>query len=248
MANNASGEPNEIELPQLQSQPSKIDELEIISDGHDEKIGGRKRSKNQKFKRMLKRERQRRREALFHYKDTIALVATLIATFTYSTGVNPLDGPLIGTSVAAHRTAFRVFSVCNNLALCWALSVAFAMISFAPVKNEHLSHMLRTAYRALWLAISFLAAAYVAAVVVIMRPAPPRRGLDWTTVVLLCAFANILGTLILVTGIKNHIVLFRSFVDRTRVKKKINNGGRATETTSDSDETSNKSVIWSCYH
>ncbi|PIN14979.1 hypothetical protein CDL12_12380 [Handroanthus impetiginosus] len=54
-------------------------------------------------------------EALTNTKDNMILVGTIIATFTHTAGINPpggvyQDGPLIGTAVAAQRTAFKVFT------------------------------------------------------------------------------------------------------------------------------------------
>ncbi|PIN24184.1 hypothetical protein CDL12_03088 [Handroanthus impetiginosus] len=154
---------------------------------------GKKRYKStQKSKSNRRRELEKYREALTNAKDTTALLATLIATFTYSSGVNPpggmyQDGPLIGTPVAARRTAFKVFTVCNNLALFLALVVVVYLVGIVPTNHKVLNRVFSLVHFYIQAAISFLAAAYVAALVVIMKPVmiPPRKGLDWTVVLLL---------------------------------------------------------------
>ncbi|KAI3455470.1 hypothetical protein Pfo_012133 [Paulownia fortunei] len=152
-------------------------------------------SRTQKSKKKLMRERQKAREiyreALHNTRDTITLVAILIATFTYTAGVSPLAG----------RTAFRVFSVCNNVALFTSICVVLVMVSIIPFKRKALMRLLAIAHKAIWVAVSFMATAYVAAAAVIMQPPPQRRGMDWTTVFLLSICAGSLGIVFVGLGI-----------------------------------------------
>ncbi|PIN20960.1 hypothetical protein CDL12_06355 [Handroanthus impetiginosus] len=150
--------------------------------------------------------RQIYREALHNTSNTITVVAILIATFTYNAGFNPpgglhQDGPLIGTPVAAKKTAFKVFSVCNNLALFMSLCVVLFLVSIIPFKRKALMRMLAVAHKAVWVAVSFMAASYVAAAMVIMKPQAPRRGMKWATVFVLCLCVGSLGSAIIGLGI-----------------------------------------------
>ncbi|PIN09137.1 hypothetical protein CDL12_18289 [Handroanthus impetiginosus] len=128
------------ENPKISSETTDAEKIEIIAGDQVVDIKGQSPKKDCIFptlptKRVFnhvseknssksnngKREQEAYKEALSNSKDTLILVATLIATFAYSSGINPpggvyQDGPLMGTAVAARRTAFKVFTVCNNLA------------------------------------------------------------------------------------------------------------------------------------
>lgn len=122
-------------------------------------------------------------------------------------GVSPPGGvhqdggsPMLGTAVAARRTAFRVFYVCNNVSLFTAICTVLVMVSIIPFKRRALVKMLSVAYKAVWVAVSFMAAAYVAAEVVIMQPPPslpPREaGLSWPSVFQLSVSCGSLGAVL----------------------------------------------------
>ncbi|PIN01278.1 hypothetical protein CDL12_26218 [Handroanthus impetiginosus] len=169
---------------------------------------GKRSEKPNKKQEARKRQeaRQTYREALHNTSNTITLVAILIATFTYNAGFNPpgglhQEGPLIGTPVAAKKTAFRVFSVCNNLALFMSLCVVLVLVSIIPFKRKALMRMLAVAHKAVWVAVSFMATSYVAAAMVIMKPEAPRKAMEWTTVFLSCLCVGSLGSAIIGLGI-----------------------------------------------
>ncbi|KAI3455467.1 hypothetical protein Pfo_012130 [Paulownia fortunei] len=182
------------------------------------------------------------REALHNARETITLVAILIATITYTGGINPpggvyQDGPLRGTAVAARRTAFKVFSICNNVALFASLSIVIVFVSIIPFRRKPLMMMLMVAHKAMWVAVGFMATAYFASSLVLMPP-PHGRRMDWTVVSLLSISAGTLGSVFVALG----FMLMRHHWKKLRYRKKITDstehGGTAKNADTEADKNS----------
>ncbi|KAG7572043.1 Ankyrin repeat-containing domain superfamily [Arabidopsis suecica] len=107
-------------------------------------------------------------EALQNARNTIAIAAVLIASVSYAGGINPpggvyQEGPWKGKSLVGNTAAFKVFAICNNIALFTSLCIVILLVSIIPYKRKPLKKLLVATHRMMWVSVGFMATAYVAA-------------------------------------------------------------------------------------
>ncbi|KAJ6674141.1 ANKYRIN REPEAT FAMILY PROTEIN [Salix viminalis] len=130
-----------------------------------------RRSQNRRREKQL----ELQTEGLRNARNTIVIVAVLIATVTFAAGINPPGGfrQETGDIIKGRHSSFKIFAVCNILALFLSLGTVIFLVSIVPFQRKSMMRLLVVTHKVMWLSISFMAAGYIAAMWTIL---PHGRG------------------------------------------------------------------------
>ncbi|XP_004305268.1 PREDICTED: ankyrin repeat-containing protein At3g12360-like [Fragaria vesca subsp. vesca] len=108
------------------------------------------------------------------------------------------DGRLKGQSTVGRTTASKVFAICNTAAFFISISIVIFLVSIIPFQRKPLMKLLVVAHKVMWVAVSLMATAYIAAMWIIM---PHCEGANWTLEVVISVCAGTMGSVFLFLGV-----------------------------------------------
>ncbi|GAB4837241.1 hypothetical protein Ancab_002144 [Ancistrocladus abbreviatus] len=139
--------------------------------------------------------------ALRNARSKVMVVAVLIATLTFSAGINPpgVFNQATGKAMLSKQTSFQVFTVCNIVALFSSLAIVITFVGIIPFKPDNMKPLLMLSHKVMWFSMMSMAAAFIAA---IWSTIPYAEWTGWVPVTSLavgvgCSPSIIAGLLIL---------------------------------------------------
>ncbi|XP_055820546.1 ankyrin repeat-containing protein At5g02620-like [Solanum dulcamara] len=117
-------------------------------------------------------------EGLRNARKTLTVVAVLIATVTFAAGINPPGGfnQQTGKALLGKTSAFKVFLVCNIVALFLSLGIVNVLVSVVPFKRKTMMKLMVATHKVMWISTIFMSSAYIAAIWSIL---PQGKGAHW---------------------------------------------------------------------
>ncbi|XP_031477401.1 ankyrin repeat-containing protein At2g01680-like [Nymphaea colorata] len=139
-------------------------------------------SQHQQRPRSRKSHLKNHSEGLRNSRNTITVVAVLIATVSFAAVISPPggvydQGDFAGKAIMGNTKGFKIFMVCNDLALFSSLSTVIILISIVPFQRRVLTKLLSVTQRVTWASVTFMVMAYMAATCVILPRGHSSKGM-----------------------------------------------------------------------